>query len=104
MRSKHFYHNERFDKELSGVPENVKGNHPMTFDLDLITQEALALPSSARAVLAERLLQSLDENELSDVEDAWILEAERRRQELKSGKVSGIAADEVFAEIRKQLQ
>ncbi|KAA0227138.1 hypothetical protein EDS67_17485 [candidate division KSB1 bacterium] len=76
----------------------------MTFDLDLITQEALALPSSARAVLAERLLQSLDENELSDVEDAWILEAERRRQELKSGKVSGIAADEVFAEIRKQLQ
>jgi putative addiction module component (TIGR02574 family) len=69
--------------------------------LDQITQEALALPSDAKATLVERLLQSLDDGEFSDIDEAWIKEAERRYQELREGKVSGIPAYEVFAEIRE---
>lgn len=76
----------------------------MAFDLDSITQVTLALSSQAGADLVVCPLQNLDENELSEIEKAWIQEAEKRYQELKFGKVSGIPAHEVFAEIRKQLQ
>lgn len=76
----------------------------MTVDLDQITQEALSLPSDARAVLAERLMKSLDDAELTEIDQAWIEEAEKRYQELKEGKVQGIPADEVFAQIREELR
>jgi putative addiction module component (TIGR02574 family) len=74
----------------------------MQVDLDQITKDALSLPSDARATLAERLLQSLDDNELSEIDQAWIEEAERRYQELKEGKVQGIPAHEVFAQFREE--
>jgi putative addiction module component (TIGR02574 family) len=74
----------------------------MASNLDQLTQEALSLPSNARAVLAERLPQSLDDSELSDIDEAWIEEAERRYRELKEGKVQGIPAQEVFAHIREE--
>jgi len=76
----------------------------MTVDLDQITQEALSLPSDARATLAERLLQSLDDAKLSEIDKAWIEEAEKRYQELKEGKVAGIPAHEVFTQIREELR
>ena len=76
----------------------------MTVDLDQITQEALSLPSNARATLAERLLQSLDDTALSEIDQAWIEEAEKRYQELMEGKVQGIPAHEVFTQIRKELR
>jgi len=76
----------------------------MTFDLDQITQEALSLPFEARAKLVEQLIQSLDDGKFSDIEEAWIQEAEKRYQELKEGKVRGIPVHEVFAEIREELR
>ena len=76
----------------------------MTIDLEQVTQTALSLPSNARAALAERLLQSLDDEEFSDIDEAWIKEAERRYQELRQGKVTGIPAHEVFAQIREELR
>lgn len=76
----------------------------MTLDLEQVTQTALSLPSNARAALAERLLQSLDDEEFSDINDAWIKEAERRYQELRQGKVTGIPAHKVFAQIREELR
>ena len=76
----------------------------MTLDLEQVTQTALSLPSNARAILAERLLQSLDDEEFSDIDEAWIKEAEKRYQELRQGKVAGIPAHEVFAQIREELR
>ena len=76
----------------------------MTFDLEQLTQEALLLPSDARVALVERLLQSLDNAELSDIDEAMIDEAEKRYQELKTGKVTGIPADEVFRQIREEMR
>jgi putative addiction module component (TIGR02574 family) len=76
----------------------------MTLDLEQITQSALSLPLNARAALAERLLQSLDDEEFSDIDEAWIKEAEKRYQELRQGKVSGIPAAEVFSQIRDELR
>lgn len=65
-----------------------------------VEAEALKLPSHERARLAEVLIASLDEED--EVAEAWADEAERRYEELRSGKVQGIPADEVFAKIRER--
>jgi len=67
-----------------------------------VEAEALKLPSSERARLAEVLIASLDEED--EVARAWADEAERRSEELRSGAVTGIPAEEVFARIRASLQ
>jgi putative addiction module component (TIGR02574 family) len=66
--------------------------------LKKIEDEALSLSSQERAFLADRLLSSLDEDVFTDIDVAWIAEAERRYQEYKEGKRPGIAAQKVFAE------
>lgn len=67
--------------------------------LEKIENEALSLSNQERAFLADRLLSSLGEDVLSDIDNAWIAEAERRYKEYKEGKRSGIAANKVFAEV-----
>ncbi len=66
--------------------------------LQRIENEALSLSTQERAFLAERLLSSLGENNLTDIDAAWIAEAERRYEEYKQGKRPGIPANQVFAE------
>ncbi len=66
--------------------------------LERIENEVLNLSTQERAFLADRLLSSLGENNLTDIDVAWIAEAERRYEEYKQGKRSGIPANAVFAE------
>lgn len=67
--------------------------------LKKIERDMLSLSRQERAFLADRLLSSLDgDNALSDVDIAWITEAERRYNEYKDGKRKGIPAEKVFAE------
>jgi len=73
----------------------------MTIDLEQLTQEALSLPPDAKVALIELLLQSLDNDEIDEV---WINEAEKRHEELQTGKVKGLPADEVFRQLRKELK
>ncbi len=61
------------------------------------------LPGSSRADLAERLVESLDFEEDSEIKRAWAAEAVRRRDEVRSGKIKTIPGDEVLAEIREML-
>ena len=49
-------------------------------------------------------MSSLDEDVLTDVDAAWIVEAERRYEEYKKGERPGIAAQEVFAEADRALK
>jgi hypothetical protein len=56
---------------------------PMT--LDQLAQEALALPSESRALLADKLMESLDTAELDDIDRLWATEAKRRRDEVRTG-------------------
>jgi putative addiction module component (TIGR02574 family) len=65
-----------------------------------IEAEAMKLPSHERARLAEVLIASLDEED--DWARGWADEAERRYEELNSGAVSGIPAEEVFARLRSR--
>ena len=76
----------------------------MTDLLKKIEAEALCLSHQERAFLADRLLSSLGEDSLSDIDIAWIAEAERRYKEYKEGKRSGIDAKKVFAEADRILE
>ena len=66
--------------------------------LEKIENDALSLSGQERAFLADRLLSSLGDDVLTEVDVAWIEEAERRYQEYKAGNRQGVSAKDVFAE------
>jgi putative addiction module component (TIGR02574 family) len=67
---------------------------PMT--IQKIESEALSLDIQSRANLVGKLLLSLDEPTVSEVERLWLDEAERRLNDYRTGKVQGIPGNEVF--------
>ncbi len=68
-----------------------------------LESEALRLPPEQRARLAERLISSLESEPDARVEELWLAEAERRLDDLESGRVQGVPADEVIADARSKL-
>lgn len=74
----------------------------MAISLSEITEEALALPSEARAFLAEKLLETLDFEEDFPIDAAWLSEVQRRCQEIDKGGIETIPADEVLSELRRE--
>jgi putative addiction module component (TIGR02574 family) len=72
----------------------------MVIPIEQIAEAALARPSDARALLADRLVESLDPLTDPDVRGAWAAESQRRLDEIRSGKVKAIPAEEVFSRIR----
>lgn len=69
-----------------------------------LESKALKLSRSARARLAQRLISSLDQKTDAHAEKLWLKEAERRLDELKSGKVAGIPAEKVIKKARSSLR
>ncbi len=61
----------------------------------------MRLPRESRALLADRIAESLSSAELDELQPLWVLEATRRVEEIDSGKVKAIPGDEVLAEIRQ---
>ncbi len=69
---------------------------------DLI-DEAISLPIEERALLVDSLLRSM--NPLSKENDRkWALEAKKRLEELRSGKVNTISGEEVFNKVWKRFE
>jgi putative addiction module component (TIGR02574 family) len=75
---------------------------PMT--VEQIEAEVLKLPEQARVELLDRLMRSLAETSAMEpaVAEAWTQEAIRRDEEMESGHVAGIPAEEVFEELRNK--
>jgi putative addiction module component (TIGR02574 family) len=69
-----------------------------------LESEALKLSPKERARLAERLISSLDQETDPEAQRLWLQEAERRLDELESGSVSGVPADQVFEKARSTLR
>ncbi|MBI1955424.1 MAG: addiction module protein [Acidobacteria bacterium] len=69
-----------------------------------IAADAMKLPLRDRVRLAQRLVSSLDDQMETDVETLWAAEAERRLQELRTGKVQGIEAAESFRKAHEALE
>jgi putative addiction module component (TIGR02574 family) len=79
----------------------------VSLPLERLEAEALELPVRERARLAQRLIESLDEDAAEDpaeVEQAWEEEIRRRLAEVEVGTAELIPAEQVFAEIRTQLK
>ena len=75
----------------------------MSMTVEQIVDEALGLPSEARALLADRLVESLDPAEDGYVRQLWVAEALRRRDDVRSGRVQTIPADQALAQVRRAL-
>jgi putative addiction module component (TIGR02574 family) len=76
----------------------------MSSNLDQLTADAMKLPLRDRAQLAQRLVETLDDEVEPNTEALWFAEAERRLEELRSGKVEGLDSDEAFRTAREALK
>jgi len=75
----------------------------MTALLERIESEAKALSWEDRERLVQDLIAGLESRPVSDIDQAWIDEAERRYDEMISGHVEGIPAEQALREVREQL-
>lgn len=74
---------------------------PMT--IEQLAAEALTLPSEERALLADRIVESLDAAALNHLDELWAAEAQRRLAEVRSGRVQTIPGEEAAARVRRAL-
>jgi putative addiction module component (TIGR02574 family) len=75
----------------------------MKATLEQVAEEALSLSLPDRSALTRILIQALDAEPAEDpaeVEQAWQVEVEKRVDEILSGRVKTIPAEEVFAKLR----
>ena len=69
-----------------------------------LSQKAQTLCPEQRARLAELLLDSIHKSTDRTVEDAWDDELQRRIDEVDHGVAKLIAAEEVFAQVRRAIR
>jgi putative addiction module component (TIGR02574 family) len=72
----------------------------MSLTAEQFAEEALALPASARAELADKLVESLDPVEDMSFRQLWAAEALKRRDEVRSGRVQTIPGAEALKRAR----
>lgn len=72
----------------------------MSMAIDQLKSEMTLLTAKERAELAHFLIETLEVESDEGVEAAWDAELARRSDEIKSGKVTGKSAEQVFDEIR----
>jgi hypothetical protein len=75
----------------------------VTSNLGEIDLELLGLPAKSRAVLAHKLIESLEEEESPDAAKQWIEVAKQRAKELDDAAEPGIPAEEVFRQLEDEL-
>ena len=76
----------------------------MSTRFERVVADAMKLPIRDRVRLAQQLVSTLDEQtEGGEVEELWFAEAKRRLNELQTGEVEGIVADEAFRIAREDL-
>lgn len=67
-------------------------------------RDALALDADQRAIIANALLESLDDaDEAGKVDGVWRIEAARRLAQVRAGGVELVEADEHYARLRASL-
>jgi hypothetical protein len=71
----------------------------MSLTVEQIAEEALSLPSEARALLADRL----DPLEDGYIRQLWVAEARARRDNVRTGLVKTIPGLEALDHVRKSV-
>ncbi len=72
----------------------------MATSVEELATKAMSLPGEARALLAERLVESLNEESVSEI---WLIETKKRRDEVRSGQIKPIPGVKVMEEVRKLI-
>ena len=66
---------------------------------EAVMTSALALPPAERMALAEKLLESLDQ-EANAVDQEWVREAEDRLAAFRRGELTSVSFEDVMKELR----
>ena len=81
----------------------LKVEQRMATTLERLAEQAMTLPSELRAQLADLLVESLDGEELGRIEQLWLDEAKRRRDEVRSGAVKTVPGEEALRKVRDSI-
>jgi hypothetical protein len=71
--------------------------------VEQLVEQAMALPSESRARLADLLVESLEGDDLGRIEQLWVTEAKRRRDEIRQGKVNTVEGEEALRRVRDSV-
>jgi Putative addiction module component len=75
----------------------------METTVEQLVSQAMTLPGELRARVVELLIESLNTDDFGAIERAWNLEAKRRRDEVRAGKVEPIPGDEALQDVRNSI-
>ena len=71
-------------------------------DKQTLIDEAISLPVEDRVMVVDCILRSLNPTD-AKIDREWARVAEQRLEDLRTGKVVAVPAEEVFARIRERL-
>lgn len=100
----------RVDPDEEADPADVAAqlpDTPLSAAAERLLDQTLLLPIDERSTIARLLYESIadeeDDEDPAEVEAAWAEEIKRRVDEIRTGAVEGIPAEEVFAEMRARF-
>ncbi len=68
------------------------------------TAEVLAMPTKSRAILADLLLDSLNDANTNNYDKLWIKEAKKRDKDFSNNEMTFKTHNEVMKRAKKELQ
>jgi Putative addiction module component len=72
--------------------------------IEQLTEEILSLPSASRAILADKLVESLEFDTDSAIQADWVSEAKKRRDRVRDGSVETVLGEEALAQVRQLIE
>jgi putative addiction module component (TIGR02574 family) len=84
-------------KRTVATAHSIRHTRSVSDEAKKLLEEAMKLPVRQRARLVSSLIDSLEESDEADVEQAWIEEVYERARELDTGRVRGLT----WAEARR---
>ena len=75
----------------------------MSTQFEEIQRQVTDLPPNEKAALARQLIEELDETTDPDVEQLWMVEAQRRYESYLSGEIEASPGDGVMNRARARL-
>ncbi|MFM2311188.1 MAG: hypothetical protein RLZZ04_464 [Cyanobacteriota bacterium] len=72
--------------------------------IEQLTAEILSLPSASRALLADKLVESLEFDTDSAIQTVWVSEAKKRRDQVRDGSVQPISGEEALVQVRRMIE
>ena len=69
--------------------------------IDQLMQEALSLPNDLKLQLVEKILYSLEVEVDASIQSEWLLEVQKRRDDIRNGLLQTIPGEEALAQVRQ---